>query len=102
MVESYKVFTQVIDPVTLHKAGQRDGVPGCEKFPTNRWLPGDVIVDRYSIVVDEDAPQGKYTLLIGMYDAQGERLNVFSGEGQPMGDALGIDTMGIDTIRVVN
>ena len=93
LFESYKVFTQVIDPVSYYKAGQRDGVPGCERSPTDRWQPGDVIVDRYSIVIEEDAPQGDYTLLIGMYDSSSERLDAYSADGQPLGDALGIDTI---------
>ena len=90
---SYKVFTQVIDPATFRKAGQRDGIPGCERYPTDRWLPGELIVDRYSIVIEEDAPTGDFTLLIGMYDSDGERLDFFSPDGQPRGDALGIDTI---------
>ncbi len=91
--ENYKVFTQIIDMTDYHKAGQRDGVPGCEKFRTSTWLPGDVIVDRYAIMIDDDAPTGDYTLLIGLYDVDEDRLDVFTPDGQPLGDALGIDTI---------
>ncbi|MFN2199653.1 MAG: ArnT family glycosyltransferase [Caldilineaceae bacterium] len=91
--QSYKVFTQIIDPDTYHKAGQRDGVPVCDRLPTDRWLPGDTIVDRYSIVIARDAPAGDYALLIGMYDDNGDRLDIYSNEGDPVGDALGIDTI---------
>ncbi len=94
--ESYKVFTQIIDMADYHKAGQRDGIPGCEKFPTDRWLPGDIIVDRYSIAIDPAAPAGEYTLLVGLYDAQEERLDVFAPDGQTLGDALGIDTVFVE------
>ena len=55
---SYKVFTQIINLDTQHKAGQRDGVPGCEKYPTSSWLPGDINVDRYTIPIFDDAPAG--------------------------------------------
>jgi len=91
--EDYKVFTQIIDMSDYHKAGQRDGVPGCEEFRTSSWLPGDVIVDRYAIMIEEDAPEGDYTLLIGLYDTDEDRLNIFTPDGQAMGDALGIDTI---------
>jgi len=91
--ESYKVFTQIIEPDTYYKAGQRDGVPVCDRLPIDRWLPGDTIVDRYSIVIAEDAPPGDYSLLIGMYDDNGDRLDIYSREGDPVGDALGIDTI---------
>lgn len=92
---SYKVFTQVIDPESYHKAGQRDGLPVCDRLPTDRWLPGDTIVDRYSIVIEEDAPAGNYALLIGMYDSEEERLDVFNADGQILGDALSIDTISV-------
>ncbi len=91
--ESYKVFTQIIDLDTFHKAGQRDGAPACDRNPTDRWLPGDIIVDRYSIMIEDDAPPGDYSLLIGMYDDEGDRLDVFTSDGQPIGEALGIDTI---------
>ncbi|GIV75677.1 glycosyltransferase family 39 protein [Litorilinea aerophila] len=87
----YSVFTQIIDMGDFHKVGQRDGEPGCNEFPTTFWRPGDTIADRYFIPVYADARPGTYTLLIGMYDGDtGERLPIFDGEGQPIGDALGL------------
>ena len=47
-----------------------------------------VAVDRLDSVLD-------YALLIGMYDSEGERLDVFSAEGEPVGDSLGIDTISV-------
>lgn len=89
---AYSVFTQVIDPADAAKAGQRDGEPGCNLFPTPTWPPGDVIADRYSIPLAIDARPGTYRLLIGMYSREsGERLAIFSPNGDSLGDALGID-----------
>jgi hypothetical protein len=87
----YSVFTQVIDMSDFYKAGQRDGEPGCNEWPTDFWVPGDIIVDRYDIPIAPDARPGAYTLLIGMYDNDnGERLDIFSPEGQPLGDQIGL------------
>ncbi len=49
-------------------------------------------MDRYAIMIDDGAPTG-YTLLIGLYDVDEDRLDVFTPDGQPLGDALGIDTI---------
>ena len=67
---AYSVFTQIIDMSNYHKAGQRDGEPVCNQFPTDYWRPGDVIVDRYYIPIFPDAPPGVYSLLVGMYDSK--------------------------------
>ena len=87
----YSVFTQIIDMADYHKAGQRDGEPVCNNLPTTYWRPGDTIVDRYTIPIFPDAPPGTYTLLIGMYDNDtGDRLDIFSADGQALGDAYGL------------
>ncbi|HXF62292.1 MAG TPA: glycosyltransferase family 39 protein [Caldilineaceae bacterium] len=89
----YKVFTQVIDLADLHKAGQKDGAPGCDRYQTDSWLPGDLIADPYWIPIVPDARPGAYTLLIGLYDENGDRLPVFDGAGQPVGDAVQLTTI---------
>jgi hypothetical protein len=89
---AYSVFTQVIDRTDSYTAGQRDGEPGCNLFPTDTWTPGQIIADRYYLPLARDARPGVYTLLIGMYEREsGERLDIFTADGQPVGDALGID-----------
>ena len=87
----YSVFTQIIDMADYHKAGQRDGEPVCNQLPTDDWLPGDTIVDRYYIPIFADAPPGVYRLLVGMYDSEtSERLDIFASDGAPLGDAFGL------------
>ncbi|MEZ4705743.1 MAG: hypothetical protein R3A44_00975 [Caldilineaceae bacterium] len=89
VAQDYVVFNQVIDLNDGHKAGQRDGEPGCNSLPTTRWQPGRVIVDRYDIPIAPDAPARPYTLLMGMYDrASGQRLPIFDASGQAIGEAL--------------
>ncbi|MCL4858086.1 MAG: glycosyltransferase family 39 protein [Caldilineaceae bacterium] len=83
----YKVFVQVIDMATLAKVGQSDGRPGCERHPTQDWLPGDTISDRFRAPIDPHALPGRYTLLIGMYN-DAEQLGIYDAQGQPFGSQL--------------
>lgn len=87
----YSVTTQLIDPSSANKVGQRDGEPICNLRPMNHWLPGELFADHYWIPVNSDAPPGTYQVLIGLYDREsGERLEVYSADGQPVGNGLGI------------
>ncbi len=92
----YSVFTQVIDQSDGTKIGQRDGEPVCNMLPTDRWQPGDIIADRYYIPLAADARPGTYTMLIGMYDREGDkRVEIFTPDETLVGDALGIDEVRI-------
>ena len=73
---SYTVFTHVLD--SQEKIwGQVDSIPRRQARPTNGWLPGEVLVDPYDVLVKADAPPGQYLIEIGMYDgATGARLPV--------------------------
>ncbi|WP_322799296.1 glycosyltransferase family 39 protein [Thermoflexus sp.] len=54
---------------------QADGWPKGGHWLTDRWLPGDYIVDQFLLIIPENAPPGPYRLSTGMYDPQtGERL----------------------------
>lgn len=63
-----KVFTHVIDGAD-QVWGQQDNEPLEGTYPTTGWLPGEVVVDRYRLEIDDDAPAGDYRLEVGMYDA---------------------------------
>ncbi|MCC6454927.1 MAG: glycosyltransferase family 39 protein [Caldilineaceae bacterium] len=67
----YFVSVQAINLQTTGKAGQRDGEPGCNRFPTTTWVPGDTIFDRYHVPIDEDAPPGEYMIYVKMYNEEG-------------------------------
>lgn len=85
--EDYMVFVQLIDLKDLHKAGQRDGQPGCDQYPTTTWLPGDIIADPYTIPIEPNARTGEYTLLIGLY-TNAERLPVYTANGHAQGNQV--------------
>lgn len=89
--QNYTVFNQLLDPELNHKVGQLDGQPGCEGRPTKAWKPDTVVVDRYRIPIFDDASVGKYSLIVGIYDAEsGERLQVTDQFGQIRGDSLAL------------
>ena len=54
-------------------------------YPTTSWLPGEVVIDEYEIVVDATAPAGEYQIEVGMYDlATMQRLPAFDEQGAPL------------------
>jgi 4-amino-4-deoxy-L-arabinose transferase-like glycosyltransferase len=56
------------------------GAPVQGAYPTEQWIVGEVVKDRYALVVDPDIPPGEYDveLLVGVPD--GEPLTTAAGE----------------------
>ena len=92
--ESYDIFAQIIDRSDAYKAGQTDGEPACGLIPTDEWMPGQVIADRYYIPLAKDARATTYTLLIGMVGDAGN-LEITTSDGASLGDAIGLDEVRI-------
>lgn len=56
---------------------QRDAVPGEGTLPTTGWLPGQVIIDPYSITLPSGLAPGAYQVEIGLYDpVTGKRIQI--------------------------
>ncbi|MFQ6059592.1 MAG: hypothetical protein ACE5MB_12015, partial [Anaerolineae bacterium] len=86
------VFTHLLDGGS-RLWGQRDSLPLGGARPTTGWVPGEVLVDEYEIVVDPATPPGEYVIEIGMYQAAtGQRLPVLDEEGQIVGDRILLST----------
>lgn len=51
-----------------------DSRPGAGSLPTTRWQPGWRVLDEYQLLLPADLPAGTYTLAIGLYDDEGDRL----------------------------
>jgi hypothetical protein len=81
----YSVFLHAYDAAGAIVA-QRDGPPAGGALPTTDWRPGQVIVDRRTLVL----PPGEYRLRVGLYDSNGTRL--------PLAD--GTDAADLGTVRV--
>jgi hypothetical protein len=94
MDSGYTVFVHLVDvdvreansqeePPVLHAAGgiaaQRDRPPEQDgaPYPTDLWLPGEVVADTYEIALPEGIPPGEYGVRVGLYvQATGQRLSV--------------------------
>ena len=76
---NYSVFTHVLGEQDRIWA-QDDGWPQAGAAPTASWRRGQLIEDHYTLVVADEASPGTYELEIGLYAADGERLNLL-GEG---------------------
>jgi hypothetical protein len=80
--------------------GQVDRLPLEGAVPMPAWAPGVVIEDRYILPVDPDTPPGAYQLVVGMYDGlSGARLPVHDAAGQPLGDAITLQSVEVGTGR---
>jgi len=92
MDKDYTVFTHLID-VKGHLWGQKDNPPVDGFYPTIGWEAGAIVRDQYDIPISLDAPPGEYQIEVGMYLKEtGERLPVFDGKGQIVGDKIYLGT----------
>ncbi|MCS7220541.1 MAG: glycosyltransferase family 39 protein [Anaerolineae bacterium] len=83
---SYKVFVHLYDAAGSLRA-QVDDYPLRGEAPTSSWLPGEVVVDRYQLLVPSDLPPGVYRLAVGLYDpTSGQRLPAQDVTGQLLQD----------------
>jgi len=88
METNFTVFTHLLDE-NNRIWGQKDNRPVNNTYPTTEWIKGEIVVDRYDIIVDGDAPPGEYTLEIGIYDlATSERVPILHAQGQVKDNAI--------------
>lgn len=88
----YTVFTQLLGPDAIVWA-QQDNQPQGGSFPTSEWPVNNTIVDHFKLQLAENAPQGHYQLLIGMYDlTNNQRLPAVDAQGRRLyNDAIVIE-----------
>jgi 4-amino-4-deoxy-L-arabinose transferase-like glycosyltransferase len=85
--ERYKVFVHVLDQ-NGQIVAQTDREPGAGQKPTTNWASGELIVDRYGVLLPAESPPGSYAIEVGLYDFNGTRLPIDTG-----GDALVIESI---------
>jgi hypothetical protein len=91
--ERFTVFSHIIDGQG-GKIGQKDDEPGHGFKPTMTWQPDQVVADTFEITLSPDAQPGEYRLITGMYSSvEGKRLQVFTTDGQPLGDFAELTTI---------
>jgi hypothetical protein len=64
---SYTVFTHLLDEAERIR-GQQDNPPVGGSYLTTLWVPGEIVVDEYTIDVQDDASPGTHTFEVGMYN----------------------------------
>jgi len=83
MDKDYSVYIHLFSP-DGRKLGQRDSLAGMGSYPTSRWVPGQIIHDRYLLPVERDV-DGPIAadLEVGLYFIEDmTRLPVYDGEGR--------------------
>ena len=63
--EDYTIFVQLLD-ANQERRGGYDRFPR-ETYNTYLWAPGEVVDDGFAAPVDNDAPNGVYTIRLGLY-----------------------------------
>ena len=79
--DGYTVFLHVVDAQGAIVA-QKDSPPQQGQNPTWLWVPGEIVVDPYDIMLPDSLSPGSYMVSAGLYlPSTGERLSAVSGEG---------------------
>jgi len=73
---------------------QHDGEPGGGLRPTHQWVVAEQVIDAHGLLIPPDAPPGSYTLMVGLYDAEANRLPVML-DGKAAGDRLPLEVVTI-------
>ncbi len=88
--QRYKLFVHLLN-AEGQLVAQYDAEPVGGFRPTDGWQAGERITDRCGLLVPSGLPAGRYTVRVGLYDFQGERLPVVWPGGE--GDGLVIGTV---------
>ena len=98
--ECYTIFVHVIDS-SNRIWGQKDFTPLGGSYPTFLWIPkwleGQVIDDRYTVVLDPQTPPGEYWIEVGMYGiATTRRVPIFDQELNLTGDRVIVGSIRVE------
>ena len=83
----FTVFAQLVD-ADNNIIGQGDGKPQHGFYPTPFWQPGETIVDLHSIPIEANTLPGMYNLIVGLYDNNGNRLQILDDSGEFISDHI--------------
>lgn len=76
---------------------QQDNQPVTGYYPTSLWMEGELVRDQYDLPVPDEAPTGKYTLRVGMYEAGTDRrLPLLDEKGAIVADNIVLDAVQVD------
>ena len=77
----YTVFVHLVGPDGAMTA-QSDSWPEQGATPTTSWVAGQIVVDTHALTLPAAAPDGEYTVFVGLYDAaRGPRVPLYNATG---------------------
>ncbi|MEY3990524.1 MAG: hypothetical protein RI985_1605, partial [Chloroflexota bacterium] len=96
----YRIFVHLCQrcnepPLTVNDGPPFEGHGDAGRMTT--WKIDDPVHDEHSLVLPKDIVPGNYAIIIGVYDNDGQRLQVVSSQG----GVLGGDRLIVATIRVI-
>jgi hypothetical protein len=87
-LDGYTVFVHLLNQDGSCCVWQQDISPQQGAYPTNYWLSGEVIVDKYTIDLPPELEPGPYALEIGLFVPESGLRLVISIPGLRDSDAL--------------
>jgi hypothetical protein len=95
MKQDYVIFIHLLG-ADGRLVAQHDGAPLGGLYPTSKWTPGDVFTYPAALEIPNDAPAGKYDLLVGMYSYPDlKRLSVQSDRPHAQDGLVWLQTVDI-------
>jgi hypothetical protein len=93
VIEDYTVFVHLLDEAGQVQS-QIDASPVSGRYPTQSWLPRQIVEDETTLTLAPELPSGEYRLAVGMYDLEsGQRLPVKGNHGDVINDAIVLETV---------
>jgi 4-amino-4-deoxy-L-arabinose transferase-like glycosyltransferase len=91
MDENYTLFAHLLGPENPASGnalwGQDDSEPCRRSYPTSIWRPGEIVRDKYAILVPAEAKTGDYEVRVGFYLLETlTRLPAVDAAGLPVPD----------------
>lgn len=85
MGQNYTIFAKLLSAADQSQHGGRDRLPR-EGYSTLYWAPGEIVTDPFGLPVDANAPDGVYTINLGLYkEVNGQAVSLpLAQNGQPL------------------
>jgi hypothetical protein len=92
---AYHVFVHLLRPDGSCCIWQSDAMPRAGAYPTDRWTPGEVVVDPYDILLPPELQPGQYPLEVGLFLLENGRRLVATLPGLPEDDAIDLQPLSV-------
>ncbi|MBX3066811.1 MAG: glycosyltransferase family 39 protein [Anaerolineae bacterium] len=103
MTTDYRVFVQILEPNTTNVFASHDAMPAEWSKPTSTWQVGEIIEDKHTFTIPENAPPGTWQIAVGMYQlvegTRGQefhRLRVITPDGGEANDFVYLSRVKFD------